>query len=382
MELIVVLLTSLLVTTACTTTPTTSSDIAALDIKPERERKRPTSETLAVKSESVFNWQQFFKAPPSIKDRSELLKSVERLKSSGQPADLIKRARNEVALGQYSAAEAAYREVLRGDRKNLDAMTELAALYYRVKKSESCLSVLSDIKDTLASQEKPNKLSIFRYRYVLALSLIQSGDRDRGHEILSDLIGQEKAFVPGYAALASSYLAVGKDQVAKFIVERGLDRGNDDPTLYNILGVIAERQGRSAQAREHYNKSISLNDGFAPALVNRANLYVASKQWGLAEGDLKRALEYDPMNVDAMISFGIVLRQTGRTEQAKNVTSRVLEISPDSAEARYNLALIMRDNMKDNTEALRLFNEVLQTEKANTEIKALAKAAVDELKTY
>lgn len=382
MELIISVLTSLVILSACTTAENTPSDVAKLDIKQAPERKNASSEKLAVKAESVFNWQQFFKPPPTAKDRNELLKSVERLKSSSSPAELIKRARNEVALGQYASAEASYREVLRGDRKNLEAMTELAALYYRIKKSESCLSVLSDIKDTLAGQEKPNKLAIFRYRYVLALSLIQTGDRERGHEILSDLIGQEKAFVPGYAALASSYLAIGKEQVAKFIVERGLDRGNDDPTLYNLLGVIAERQNRVAQARDHYNKAISLNDGFAPALVNRANLYVAAKQWSLAEGDLKRALEFDPMNVDAMISYGIVLRQTGRTELAKNVVSRVLEISPDSAEARYNLALIMRDNMKDNTEALRLFNEVLQTEKANPEIKSLAKSAVDELKTY
>ncbi len=381
MELIAVILGSVLFVSACTTS-STPGDLAALDIKPEPEKIEQRSAQMAVKPGSVFNWQQYFKAPPTAKDRGELIKSVEKLKTVSAPADLIKRARNEVALGQYAAAEASYREVLRGSRKNLEAMTELAALYYRIKNSEACLSVLADIKDTLAAQEKPNKLAVFRYRYVLALSLIQSGDRDRGHEILSDLIGQEKAFVPGYAALASSYLAIGKDQVAKFIVERGLDRGNDDPTLYNLLGVIAERQGRTALAREHYNKAVSLNDGFAPALVNRANIYVAGKQWGLAEGDLKRALEFDPMNIDAMISLGIVMRQTGRVTQAKNTIARVLEISPDSAEARYNLALIMRDNLKDNTEALRLFNEVLQTEKVSSDMRALAKAAVDELKTY
>lgn len=382
MELIVGILGAALFLGSCTTSSSGPSDIAALDIKTEPEKLEAPSSKLAVKPGAVFNWQQYFKAPPTANDRTGLQKSVEQLKSASAPTDLIKRARNEVALGQFAAAEASYREVLRSERKNLDAMTELAALYYRVKNSESCLSVLSDIKDTLAAQEKPNKLAIFRYRYVLALSLIQSGDRDRGHEILSDLIGQEKAFVPGYAALASSYLAIGKEQVAKFIVERGLDRGNDDPTLYNLLGVIAERQGRTALAREHYNKAVSLNDGFAPGLVNRANMYVSSKQWGLAEGDLKRALEFDPMNVDAMISLGIVMRQTGRVTQAKDTIARVLEISPDSAEARYNLALIMRDNLKDNTEARRLFNEVLQTEKANPDIRALAKSAVDELKTY
>ena len=259
-------------------------------------------------------------------------------------------------------------------------MIELAGVFHRVKNSDAAIQVLSDVKDILAAIEGPERINQFRYRYILALVLIQRGDREKGHEILSDLIGQEKTFAPGYAALASSYLAIGKDQIAKFIVERGLDRSQEDASLYNLLGVVSERAGKLSQAREYFNKSLANSDSFAPALVNRANMYIKSKEFRLAEGDLKKALEIDPLNIDTMISMAVVQRQTGRFEMAKGHLKRVLEIQPDSAEARFNLANLMRDNLKNPSEAIRLFSEVAQTDKAPPELRVLARSAMEEIK--
>jgi tetratricopeptide (TPR) repeat protein len=75
-----------------------------------------------------------------------------------------------------------------------------------------------------------------------------------------------------------------------------------------------------------------------------------------------------------------VYRQTGRTSQAQNLLTRILEIAPENAHARYNLALLMRDNVKNNAEAMRLFDEVSHTEKASNELKSLAKSATEELR--
>ena len=80
MELIAVILGSVLFVSACTTS-STSSDLATLDIKPEPEKIEQRSAQMAVKPGSVFNWQQYFKAPPTAKDRGELIKSVEKLKT-------------------------------------------------------------------------------------------------------------------------------------------------------------------------------------------------------------------------------------------------------------------------------------------------------------
>ena len=383
MELLKIIFGVCFLVSGCATTEKDKVDPESLDIRQDSTLPALASvpKTTVVKPESVFHWQGYFKSPPTQEQRVPILQTIKDLEGAKSVIDLQKRARNEVAVGQYAAAEATYRSILRLERENLDAMVELATVYYRLHKVEECFQVLSDVKATLAGQEQPDKMTIFRYRYVLAMAHIARGDRERGHAILSDLIGIEKGFVPGYAALASSYLATGKEQVAKFIVERGLDRGRDDPSLYNLLGVIAERQGQMTAAKDNYNKAISLTSGFAPALVNRGNIYLRDHELSMAETDLKKALSFDPMNIEALISLAVVQRQTGRVDSARSTIERVLELSPGSPEARFNLAIIMKDNVKDQTEAIRLFSEVLQTEQASGEIKALARSAIDELKT-
>lgn len=333
-----------------------------------------------VSAKVAFKWQQYFKASPSAQDREILKSGASKLKTASDTDSLLKRARSETALAQYVIAEASYRELLRKTPNHVEAMIELTGVYHKLRDPESMLQILGDVKQQFSAQEKPSPLLIFRYRYMVALAEIQRGKRPVAHSILSDLIGQDRTFTPGYVALAASYLSIGKESAAKFILERALDRGPEDAAIYNLLGVIQERSGKLASAKENYDKSIKLNDNFAPALVNRANIYVKMSDLTLAEGDVKKALNIDPMNIDAMMSLAVIQSKTGRVTQAKSHLMRVLEITPESAEARYNLAILAKEHENNTSEASRLFKEVAQTNQASPDLKNLARAALDELK--
>ena len=198
--------------------------------------------------------------------------------------------------------------------------------------------------------------------------------------VLSDLIGINKTFAPGYAALVSSYMNMGKDGVAEFIAKRGLDRGNDDPMLMNILGVLAERKNEGVAARSWYNKAIEAAPTFSPALVNRANLAIKELEFGPAEEDLLRALMYSPTSVDAQVALAIVFRRTGRTNLAKDSLTKTLEQDPDSAIARFNLGVLMMVDLNQSATATRLFNEVLQISGSHAELRDQAKNHLAELR--
>ncbi|MCX6118144.1 MAG: tetratricopeptide repeat protein [Proteobacteria bacterium] len=372
----------LILISGCSTTRENIGEQDNLDIDSKTEAITaftPSNSEPGPKAKDVFEWQKHFKSLPAPNDRVKLESQLQQ-KTGATLTDLQKRARIEFALGKLAKSEATYREILRQDKNNMEALIELASIYFKQKNSENCIKVLSDVKEIIIQSEQPDKLLLFRYRYLLSLVQIMRGNREKGHAILSDLIGIEPSFAPGYSALAASYLAIGKDQVAKFIVERGLDRGIEDPMLFNIMGVVFKRAGKNALARDYFNKALGISGHFAPALINRANLNIESSEMRIAETDLKKALEVDPLNVEAMINLAVVQRQTGRFKQAKEMLDRVIEVSPENAQARFNLALIMKENLKNNTEALRLFREVMQTEDANPDLKNLARAASEELK--
>lgn len=339
-------------------------------------------ELITVLSESDRDaWKDFFKPAPSADERSMLEKKVATWKNSSSPDELVKRGQNQSALGLYAAAEASFRECLRLKPDNIDAALELAILYLRRKNLPGTFEMLSQVKDGIYSQQKASGALAFRYRYVLALALIERGDREKGHRVLSDLIGLNKEFAPGYAALASSYLNMGKDSVAEFIAKRGLDRGKDDAALMSILGVIAEKRNEPLQARSWYNKALEISPTYAAALVNRANLAILESEYGPAEEDLQKAISVAPNSVEAFVALGIVQRKTGRYTAARDNFNKALEVDPDSAIARYNLGVLSMADLNQPAEAMRLFTEVLQIKGGRDDLRESAKTLLTELRT-
>ncbi len=380
---IISLVTSL---SACSTTKSppkeTDESLDVVTLSNSMENSSPKQgDAGTVSPAAAFNWQKFFKGTPSAKERPLLQQSLRQLSSAKTFDELLKRARGESALGFLSAAEASYRQSLRTDGKNIDALLELAAILQKQKRPTQALDVLSEAKISLTAQERPEQDLVFKYRYTLAMTYLQIGDRNKAHAILSDLVGKDRTFLPGYAALAFSYLKDGKDGVAKFIVDQAMDRGGEHPALYNILGVLQERQGKSGVAKDFYNRALGMSEFFAPALINRANLYVVSGEMTMAESDYKKALEAEPSNTDAMIGLGVVYRQSGRYNLAKDTLERALDLEADNPQARFNLAILMRENLKDEGLALRYFSEVVQSERANQSLRTIAKSAIEEIRS-
>jgi tetratricopeptide (TPR) repeat protein len=99
----------------------------------------------------------------------------------------------------------------------------------------------------------------------------------------------------------------------------------------------------------------------------------------MAEEDLKQAILYDPLNVDALIALGITQRKMGNVQGAQAALAKAVDLAPEDAVARYNLGVLMAENLKKPSEALRLFNEVLQTADPNTAVKAMAKTYISDL---
>jgi len=338
-----------------------------------------TSEPVKVSPNAVTNWQSFFKPPPSAQDTAILALKLEHWPQDTGVTQLRAQARAQMAIGRLSAAEVTFRQVLRASSDDLEAMLELSALYLRQQKLSEAFTLLTQAKETISSSDSVTQSLLFKYRYTLALAYIGRGERDKGHKILSDLIGLDKTFTPAYASLASSYLAIGRTSVAEFVLRRGLDRVHENAGLMNLMGVIAQRSQQVEVARSWFDKALVVSPAYAPAMVNRAVLSAGNQEFSAAEEDLLQALKADPLNVDALVALGVVQKRQGNIIGAKASFSKAVDSDPDNAYGRYNLAALMADDLKKPNEALRLFYEVLQTTAASSELKDLARSYINDL---
>jgi tetratricopeptide (TPR) repeat protein len=174
--------------------------------------------------------------------------------------------------------------------------------------------------------------------------------------------------------------------------------GSADAQYY--LGLIADRQGRSAEAAGHYHASLKLNPSNAEAChrlgllnvaderiaeaiswfrkavslkpdftVARCNLGVAldvQGNTGQAIGQFREALLRKPNDAMTHRFLAIALLRTGKTAEAVRHFSDAVRFAPDDSEAHYGLgcALIVQGRSE---EAARQFKEALRLQPGYTD---------------
>ncbi len=380
-----ILAAAMLALAACASTggdsePGKSDDLDVAQPAPDAPIAQGTTKEGKVPADAVMNWQSFFKAPPTSQERSLLERRVTAWTDVGTVKELLQKGRAELALGRIGAAEVSFRKATRLEPKNLEAALELAALFLKKKDVKNAFEFLVQVKEGLGIDRRATQSFIFRYRYTLALAYIERGDREKGHKVLSDLLTVQRDFAPAYVALATSYITINRDAVAEFVVRRGLDRIKEDPRLLSLMGLVLARRRTLDEARLWYDKALKVSPTYTPALVNRAALAMQNLEYGAAEADLIQALTHEPHNVDALVALGIAQKKQGNISGAKASLTKAVDVSPENAYARFNLAVLLADDLKKPDEALRLFREVLQTEGQGGELKDLARSYVNDLK--
>jgi tetratricopeptide (TPR) repeat protein len=148
-----------------------------------------------------------------------------------------------------------------------------------------------------------------------------------------------------------------------------------------LAGAIALQQQQDSKAREFFDSALKINKNFAPALVNRAILSFRDLEYSAAEEDLIVAMKVDPINPDTLATYGILQMRLGNFDVAKNALTQALDIKPNHAISRFNLAVLYFDHLKKSDEARRLLTEVLNIKSASKRLKTQSEQYLSRLKT-
>ena len=367
--------------------PACQSTEESLDISLE-ELPETTGDSLYSKTtagtnpDRVLEWQEFFKDKPNASERDVLLRQLKKLEATSKLDlhELLTLARLQKATGQIKKSEASYRSVIRRSDDNFAAHIELAQLFLQLGDTETAFDYIVDAKKILGQAEESSLSDRFRYKYTLALANLQTGKVSEARSMLSDLIAKEQSFVLAYQALAFSYLKETKYDLAEFVANRGIERSDKHAALLNVLGIVQEKSGSIAKAKQFYQKAIELDPNLVSALVNRASLAIRNAEYAAAERDLNQAVQNDPYFVNAYVTLGVLFHKTGRYTSAKSWFLKALDLSPDNAFARYNLASLYASEFDDKNKALQLYYEVLQSQDKTEEIEELARIQIQGLR--
>ena len=160
----------------------------------------------------------------------------------------------------------------------------------------------------------------------LGLILAENGRAAEAVQLLRPFASQnDPSILNAYAiALADSGDLPGASNVFQRVLE--IDQTN--ARAYQGMGVVALRQGRTAEANAHLLKALSLNDRM-PLSLN--TLGVIRAREGRADEAMvlwDKAISIDPRQYDAMFNLGILAARNRRNDIAERTLRQFIETAP------------------------------------------------------
>lgn len=99
-------------------------------------------------------------------------------------------------------------------------------------------------------------------------------------------------------------------------LQTALQTNQEDPEIWNNLGLVARKRGDVVKAREAYSKALELKPDYPEGLNNMAVLEMQSGNTAKAKELLEKALALAPANPEANFHMALLYEQSGDKKKA------------------------------------------------------------------
>ena len=300
-------------------------------------------------------------------------------------------------LGRFEEAVAEYQELIRQSEIGSKGLENLAVALLLLERTEEALAVtaraVAEAPWYLEFQilrgealEQAGRLDEAMEAYARAIELrpedpenhwrhgivaLKSGDEARAERDFREALAEDDGFEPAKnalarvlaktgrskeavallgtvdasstpdkkAALAEAYLASGRYDDARALLEQAREEDPENARVLALLGPVYGRAGELDRAAEALEKARALGETDPEMRRNLALVYLRRGKIGAAVTELRRLSEEVPEDPSVWFSLGNALLRTRDGKGAAASFERALALRPDWPEATFNLAL-------------------------------------------
>jgi tetratricopeptide (TPR) repeat protein len=174
----------------------------------------------------------------------------------------------------------------------------------------------------------------------LGLLLAQQGDSAGAEQTYRSALEKSPNYSLARANLGNLLMDAGRFDEGVAVYEEGVRLDPKNAELMNGLGWRFDQRQDADRALPWYDRALETAPGFLAARINRANLLARIGRMDAAEKDARTAAELSPQNAQPLLVLGNVCAMSGRLGEAAAQYRRALEIDPNCAPAKDNLALV------------------------------------------
>ncbi len=247
-------------------------------------------------------------------------------------------------VGSPERATKAYEKALDIDPEHAGALEALARLRETAGDADAALSAIEALAEKASSPEAKAE------QYLRAAKLLETrGDRDGAIERYKQALDANPSDSSVSAALRAAYLGRGEVNAAVQLLERELERTEGDRAKAKLAGEMAmlarERLKDDKRAEESAKRALSFDPTNLQALLVMGDLAFeakrhleAIKHYGAAVGRADTLDKKDATRL--LVRYVDALTQSGSTEQALAPMDTLLRLAPDDVEAFARVAQV------------------------------------------
>jgi tetratricopeptide (TPR) repeat protein len=245
--------------------------------------------------------------------------------------EILSRANDAFAAGQYAEAEKDYREVLRLSPADPVAVRQLGIIY---EEQGQLLAAYPLLKK--AAELEPDNLEV---QLKLGLTYMSAQDVKEARAAALRILDKQPTNDQALMLLAETAVAYDNEEVQKLL--EGFREKDQNRSAYHVaLGILALRQKDQARAENEFKTAIKLDPKLAAAHMALGNLYWARNDLKSAEQELKAAADLSPPRSLTSVRYAEFLLKTGKNAEAKNKLDEIASKVPDYLPARIDLMRI------------------------------------------
>jgi Flp pilus assembly protein TadD len=178
-----------------------------------------------------------------------------------------------------------------------------------------------------------------RYYSTLAALAFAAGEVETGDAAVDSALAIDSEFLEPLK-LRATFRAASRDfDGARVDIERYLEARPYDAEVHFMRGVVAENEGRDAEAVADYRRAIEFDEAAFAPYNNLAMLLVESGEIEEAVRMASRAYARASTNAQVVGTLGWIYHHAGLAVRSVKLLERAIEMNPDSAETQRQLAL-------------------------------------------
>jgi tetratricopeptide (TPR) repeat protein len=259
----------------------------------------------------------------------------------------FRRAKDLHSRGRLTEAERAYRELATSGVHRQTVLSALVELYLQAGRPFDAIGPL-----VVLTEEAPNDLYFYAR---LAALLDRLGQREEAIRHYQRLLKREPRIAAAHFNLALLYKKEKRYTEALASYDQAIQLGiSHVEEVYSNIGVLYSEMRKAEKAGEMYERALEVNNGYIPALFNRAALFEEAGERKLALDSYRRILAINPKHWESLARLAHVNRVTSDEVHLIDQLNRAIEEARDdrlALEALYFALAKIRDDLGHYDEA-------------------------------